>query len=132
MGSTLISCRPIWKSLRPFVPPWASSPQERDRLNYDARSILTTWGDRKASEFGLHEYGNRDWAGLTEDYYIPRWQMYFDSLSVSMEAGKSPSTIDWYAFGDKWNHSQKVFSPDPKGDTYTAALKIAQQLNLAP
>ena len=36
-----------------FVPPWASSPAELDRLNYDARSILTTWGDRKASEFGL-------------------------------------------------------------------------------
>ncbi len=115
-----------------FVPPWASSPQELDRLNYDARSILTTWGDRKASEFGLHEYGNRDWAGLTSDYYMPRWQMYFDSLSASLASGEDPKSIDWYAFGDRWNHSQKAYTASPQGDTYTAAVAIARTLHLLP
>jgi alpha-N-acetylglucosaminidase len=115
-----------------FVPPWASSPAELDRLNYDARSILTTWGDRHASEFGLHEYGNRDWTGLTSDYYMPRWQMYFDSLSTSLATGEAPKPIDWYAFGDRWNHSQKVYHVNPQGDPYNAALAIAQTLHLAP
>jgi alpha-N-acetylglucosaminidase len=115
-----------------FVPPWASSPAELDRLNYDARSILTTWGDRKASEFGLHEYGNRDWAGLTSDYYMPRWQMYFDSLSNSLATGEPPKNIDWYAFGDRWNHSHKIYGANPQGDSYTAALSIARTLDLLP
>ncbi|WP_263367240.1 alpha-N-acetylglucosaminidase [Edaphobacter bradus] len=115
-----------------FVPPWASSPQETDRLNYDARSILTTWGDRRASEFGLHEYGNRDWAGLTSDYYMPRWQMYFDSLSASLATSEPPKTIDWYAFGDRWNHSRKAYTADPQGDPYVAALAIARTLHLLP
>jgi alpha-N-acetylglucosaminidase len=112
--------------------PWASSPAELDRLNYDARSILTTWGDRHASEYGLHEYGNRDWAGLTSDYYMPRWQMYFDSLSTSLATGAPPKNLDWYAFGDRWNHSQKVYNVNPQGDPYTAALAIAHNLHLAP
>lgn len=115
-----------------YVPPWASSPAELDRLNYDARSILTTWGDRHASEYGLHEYGNRDWAGLTSDYYLPRWRMYFDSLSVSLETGRPPKPIDWYAFGDRWNHAQRNYNAEAEGDTYTAALRIAQALHLAP
>jgi alpha-N-acetylglucosaminidase len=115
-----------------FVPPWASSPAELDRLSYDARSILTTWGDRHASEYGLHEYGNRDWAGLTGDYYLPRWQMYFDSLSISLASGVPPKSIDWYAFGDRWNHSQKMYEVDPQGDSYNAALAIARALHLAP
>jgi len=115
-----------------FVPPWASSSAELDRLNYDARSILTTWGDRHASEVGLHEYGNRDWAGLTSDYYMPRWQMYFDSLSTSLATGEPPRSIDWYAFGDRWNHSQKVYNNTPQGDPYTAALAIARTLDLLP
>ena len=38
----------------------------------------------------LHEYGNRDWAGLTSDYYMPRWQMYFDSLSNALATGTNP------------------------------------------
>jgi alpha-N-acetylglucosaminidase len=115
-----------------FVPPWASSPAELDRLNYDARSILTTWGDRHASEYGLHEYGNRDWAGLTSDYYLPRWQMFFDSLSTSLATGEPPKSIDWYAFGDRWNHSQKTYDVNPQGDPHTAALAIARTLHLAP
>ncbi|WP_260737666.1 alpha-N-acetylglucosaminidase [Tunturiibacter lichenicola] len=115
-----------------FVPPWASSPAELDRLNYDARSILTTWGDRKASEYGLHEYGNRDWAGLTSDYYRPRWRMYFDSLADSLATEEAPKSIDWYAFGDRWNHSQKSYAAVPQGDSYPAALAIAHALHLAP
>jgi alpha-N-acetylglucosaminidase len=115
-----------------FVPPWASSPQELDRLNYDARSILTTWGDRKASEFGLHDYGNRDWADLTSDYYMPRWKMYFDSLSASLASGQAPRSIDWYAFGDQWNHNKKIYAATPQGDTYTAAVAIARALHLLP
>jgi alpha-N-acetylglucosaminidase len=115
-----------------FVPPWASSPEELDRLNYDARSILTTWGDRKASEYGLHEYGNRDWAGLTSDYYMVRWQMYFDSLSTALDTVETPKAIDWYAFGDQWNHSQKTYAATPHGDSYDAALAIAHTLHLAP
>jgi alpha-N-acetylglucosaminidase len=115
-----------------YVSPWASSPAERDRLNYDARSILTTWGDRKASEAGLHEYANRDWAGLTSDYYLPRWKMYFDSLSTSLATNEPAKPIDWYAFGDRWDHSQRQFTATPQGETYAAALAIARELHLAP
>jgi alpha-N-acetylglucosaminidase len=115
-----------------YVPSWASSPAELDRLNYDARSILTTWGDRKASERGLHEYGNRDWAGLTSDYYTPRWKMYFDSLAASLTTNGPPKPIDWYAFGDHWNHSRRQFNAAAQGDSYAAALAIARDLQLAP
>ncbi len=116
-----------------YVPAWASSPEELDRLNYDARSILTTWGERRASEQGgLHEYGNKDWAGLTRDYYMPRWRMYFDSLDASLVTGKPPRPIDWYAFGDRWNHGHEHFSATAEGDSYSAAMAIARELHLAP
>lgn len=115
-----------------WVAPWASSPAELARLNYDARSILTTWGDRGASEAGLHDYGNRDWAGLTSDYYLPRWKLFFDSLSTSLNTGQAPQSIDWYAIGDAWNRSHTTYSATPKGNTYAAALAIAQDLDLAP
>ncbi|HZY61127.1 MAG TPA: alpha-N-acetylglucosaminidase [Edaphobacter sp.] len=115
-----------------YVPQWSSSPAEMDRLNYDARSILTTWGDRHASEAGLHEYGNKDWAGLTSGYYMPRWKMFFDSLSRSLETGNPPAKIDWYAFGDRWNHAQTEYTSTPKGNSYAEALEVARRLHLAP
>jgi alpha-N-acetylglucosaminidase len=114
-----------------YVPAWSSSPDDLARIEYDAHSILTTWGDRTASD-QLHEYGNRDWAGLISSYYAPRWKMYFDSLDNALTSDKQPKPIDWYAFGDQWNRSKRQFATEPVGDTYTISLEIAQRLGVAP
>lgn len=114
-----------------YVPTWATSPDELALLQYDAHSILTTWGNRNASG-NLHEYGNRDWAGLTSTYYAPRWKMFFDSLETSLRTGAAPQPIDWYSFGDTWNRSPQKFSAEPAGDTYAASIAIANALHLQP
>lgn len=115
------------------VPAWASSKAELAQLNYDARSILTTWGDRHASTIGgLRDYANRDWAGLTADYHLPRWQQFFASLRRSLDTGKPPEPIDWYAVGDRFNRETKTYSAMPQGDAYDAALAVARVLHLAP
>lgn len=112
------------------VQPWASSSQERTRLDYDVRSLLTTWGDRKASEdANLHDYGNKDWAGLTHDYYRLRWQTYFQSLDEALRTGTPPKTIDWFAMGEAWNRGTQVYSDKPEGDAYEVAKRVAEALH---
>ncbi|MGA7540016.1 MAG: alpha-N-acetylglucosaminidase [Steroidobacteraceae bacterium] len=109
------------------VRPWASSPAELARLNFDARSILTIWGDRQASEAGgLHDYGNRDWAGLTGDYYRMRWQRYFHGLEESLRTGARPQPIDWFALGEKWSRASQRYPERPIGDTYALAGQVAR------
>src|SRR5437588_9850897 len=80
-----------------YVPAWSSSPADLAQIEYDAHSILTTWGDRTASN-ELHEYANRDWAGLVSDYYAPRWKFYFNSLDETLKTGAQPNFIDWLDF----------------------------------
>jgi alpha-N-acetylglucosaminidase len=114
-----------------FVPPWASTPEERARLNYDARSILTTWGDRNASEGAdLHDYGNKDWAGLTHDYYRVRWHRYFASLDAELSTGVRGEPVDWFELGDAWNRDSHPYPSRPHGDAYVIATRIARTLNL--
>ena len=111
------------------VRPWASSPAELARLDFDARSILTVWGDREASEAaGLHDYGNKDWAGLTRGYYRLRWQKYFDALDASLRTGTAPTPIDWFALGDAWSHGAQRYSSRPVGDPHALAAKVARVL----
>jgi alpha-N-acetylglucosaminidase len=113
------------------VRPWASTPDEAAQLDYDARSILTTWGDRKASEGAdLHDYGNKDWAGLMRDYYRARWQIFFASLDAELRTGIQGNPIDWFALGDAWNHSTPLYSDRPHGDAYIVANRIAKSLTL--
>jgi alpha-N-acetylglucosaminidase len=114
-----------------FVASWASTPEEALRLNFDARSILTTWGDRKASEGAdLHDYGNKDWAGLTRDYYRVRWQTYFESLDAELSTGVSGKPLDWFELGDAWNRDSRPYSNQPHGNSFVIATRIARALNL--
>jgi alpha-N-acetylglucosaminidase len=115
------------------VPGWASTAEELARLNYDARSLLTTWGDRHASEVAhLHDYGNKDWAGLTRDYYRLRWATYFRSLDQELRTGEPAAAIDWYEMGEAWNRGSQHYPDQPRGDPYLVAAKIAATLKLVP
>ncbi len=114
-----------------WVPAWSHSAHGRAPLEYDARSIITTWGDRTASE-DLHEYGNRDWSGLVSTYYAPRWQLYFNALDTALKTGSAPKPIDWYAFGDAWNRSTAHYPVEPTGDPYVEAKAVAAMLKLQP
>jgi len=112
-----------------YVQPWASTPDELERLRFDARSLLTTWGDRKAGEgASLHDYGNKDWSGLTGDYYKARWQAYFNALQQQLRAGIPAAPIDWFAFGERWSRNSGAYTTVPTGDSRQIALQIAQEV----
>jgi alpha-N-acetylglucosaminidase len=114
-----------------YVELWGSTPDERLRLQFDARSILTTWGDRKASQgASLHDYGNKDWAGLTGDYYKVRWQTYFDSLDEQLRTASAAEPIDWFALGDEWNRGTQHYSSQPRVNARLMAARVARELGL--
>ncbi len=102
---------------------WAQDKPEADALDYDARSILTDWGTRQASQSGLHDYANRDWSGLTRDYYMRRWRMFFASLDRSLALGRPPMPIDWFAVGEQWNRDHAAYPAAPRGDPVALARR---------
>ncbi len=110
---------------------WAGSPTEEKALQYDVRSLLTTWGDRQVSEH-LHDYANKDWSGLVGDLYYQRWKLYFDSLAIAMRTNTEPKPVDWFAVENAWNlrpdHSVLI----PHGDPYAQASAIYQELRSHP
>ncbi|MFB7453120.1 alpha-N-acetylglucosaminidase [Streptomyces sp. NPDC056194] len=111
---------------------WAAGPEERDRLEYDARSILTTWADRGPSDSaGLHDYANREWAGLVQDVYAPRWAAYFASLDTALVQGTAPAAIDWFAREDAWAHGHQAYPTSPTGDPVALAGEVAAALTVA-
>ena len=112
-----------------YVRPWAANPDELRRLQFDARSLLTTWGDRHASEeASLHDYGNKDWSGLTGDYYKARWQAYFTALKEQLRTGTPAPPIDWFACGEKWNRDTRTYPTAPTGDPREIARQIILEL----
>jgi len=108
----------------------AADPAERAKLEFDARSILTVWGDRSgAVSGGLHDYANREWAGLVGDFYYTRWKLYFDSLKSALSNRTTPATMDWFANGDSWSRQQNVYATEPQGDIVQIAQKVLHELS---
>lgn len=108
---------------------WGADPEERDRLEYDARSILTTWAGRGPSETGgLRDYANREWSGLVQDVYAPRWAAYFASLDRALVTGTAPVAVDWFARDDAWARGHQHYPTTPTGDPFALAGEVRAAL----
>ncbi|QKW07666.1 alpha-N-acetylglucosaminidase [Streptomyces sp. NA04227] len=108
---------------------WGADDAERDRLQEDALTLLTTWGARAHSGTGkLHDYANREWAGLTRGLYRLRWKTYFDTLAQSLEDGTEPTPVDWYTVERGWLDNPGRLAERAEGDTYKVARQVRDEL----
>jgi alpha-N-acetylglucosaminidase len=112
---------------------WGADPAEKDQLEWDARTLVTVWGTRKASDWGgLHDYSNRDWSGLMKDFYRPRWAKYFGELTAALQQNRAPAEIDWFAWEDAWTRQHNKFAAQPAGDPYRVAQNVARAVQRTP
>lgn len=105
---------------------------EAGRLEHDARSLITVWGHRAGFDAGLSDYANREWAGLIDTYYAPRWRTYFDELGAALAEGRTPEPIDWYAVGDSWARRTDPLPQRPSGDVHELASEVVTFLRSRP
>ena len=81
----LVSCHPTfsfgrWTKAASMA---GTTPEESAYFVRNARTLLTTWGDRDQS---LNDYANRTWSGLVSGYYAKRWKMFLDAAVGSLES----------------------------------------------
>ncbi len=64
---------------------WGHNEKEKALYERNAKDLITLWGDEHSP---LHEYACRQWSGLLNDFYLPRWQQFFNVLHTSLLTGK--------------------------------------------
>lgn len=100
-----------------FARSWGDTPEQSDAYEANARRLITTWGPGKGPD-GLNDYACRVWSGVIRDYYIPRWEHYFESM-------KSGEPFDYNAWEYKYVEEQRGVSPvEPYDDTVEAAREL--------
>lgn len=98
--------------------------ENRDLYEWNARTLITVWGNKPASEKGgLHDYSGREWNGLLSDLYYYRWKLFFDNTIKEMLGEKLPP-IDFFAIEEAWTHQQKKYSDKPEGNVLEVATEI--------
>lgn len=92
----------------------------------NARLLITIWGpyDPKTK---VHDYANKEWSGLLNDFYLPRWQRFYQDLSQQME-GKAPEDIDYFAMERAWTEQTKAYSTRPTGGYLTCVDSVLSKI----
>lgn len=71
------------------------TPAEKAYMEFQARTMITLWGDREGSD-ELHDYAAREWNGLLKDFYKQRWVSYLNILRCSFVTGQKPMDYNRY------------------------------------
>lgn len=91
----------------------------KDLFELNARALITTWGPMKnASGGSLMDYSNRQWAGLTADYYYPRWEAWINDRVYALENNTTPAKHDWFMYGWEWANQKS-----DQGDAFTTEVR---------
>ncbi|WP_367278341.1 alpha-N-acetylglucosaminidase [uncultured Rikenella sp.] len=126
LQDTLLSSRPEF-----MVGPWIESAMQWSRLRpqqdfyrWNARTLLTTWGNRHAADIGgLRDYAHREWSGLLRDLYYPRWQTFFDA----MNRGDAPPA-DYYPMESAWAAATAPYPIQAETHPIETAWKVYNRL----
>jgi len=110
---------------------WGITDQEKAVYERNAKNLITLWGD---AESPLNEYACRQWSGLLDDFYKPRWQHFFE---VVMKSIKSGGEIDMESFDEfirqwewHWVNGRKDYPVEPIGNPIELSKQIYKKYRL--
>lgn len=103
---------------------WGATDAERARLEWNARRVLTLWGEGRS----IDDYARKEWSGMLSGYYHKRWRWFFDELGRSLSAGRK---LDGGAYGAElrkwmvdWSDGRESYLAEPSGDSVEVARRL--------
>ncbi|XP_062554959.1 alpha-N-acetylglucosaminidase-like [Armigeres subalbatus] len=98
---------------------------ERQKYEYNARIQITLWGPQGQ----IVDYANKQWAGVVQDFFLPRWKLFLSEMTNAMGQNK---TINEGKIRDKifktvelpFCTSNKRYPTEPVGDSLQIAREV--------
>ncbi|MEI6394023.1 MAG: alpha-N-acetylglucosaminidase [Verrucomicrobiota bacterium] len=103
---------------------WGKNRTEKDRLEWNARRVLTMWGDQTL----IRDYSRRQWSGMLTGFYLPRWEKFFLAADAALASGVSFDTAafdrelqDWEC---RWADRHESYPTRPRGDSFKVSRRL--------
>ena len=103
----------------------ATDKNERRLYEWNARNLITLWGPRNSP---LHDYAQKQWAGMMKDFYYPRWKMLIEQVERSLKSktkfNYKKFELDITAFEEGWTKQNNNYRTEPTGNPVEEAKRI--------
>ncbi|XP_058053738.1 alpha-N-acetylglucosaminidase [Anopheles bellator] len=66
---------------------FGETPLQRQKYEYNARIQITLWGPQGQ----IVDYANKQWAGMVQDFFVPRWRVFLTELGIALAANGTAS-----------------------------------------
>ena len=103
---------------------WGETAAEKDRLEWNARRVISMWGQTPA----IRDYSRREWSGMLASFYLRRWEKFYAALAESLESGRP---FDQAAFDRDlrqwelaWADGHEFHRVSPEGDTVAVSKQL--------
>ena len=125
----LSACHPQFRLDKWIEDAEALALNEGEKAYYarNARTIITTWGYKS----NIRDYAARQWSGLIQSYYAPRWEMYVEELISCLKEGREYDQTAFFekltAFENTWAVEGCNISYREQVDAYVLCLQLADK-----
>ena len=104
---------------------WGGNDAEKELLEWNARNQITLWGPKDSR---LHDYAQKQWSGLIEGFYRPRWERFFNTLSECLDKGVKFDAATYEAdirtWEEAWTKQNQPYPDKPAGDPVAVASRL--------
>lgn len=87
----------------------------------NAKLQISIWGPDWNKETDLHEYAAKEWSGMLNSLYYPRWKMFIEE-QLSVAEGKPIKQPDYFSLEKSWAESLDIPSEPQLTDAQRRAL----------
>ena len=103
---------------------WGKTPAEKAYCERAARELITTWTLPETHV----DYASREWAGLIQDVYLPRWTIWTKALDAGIKKkwkiNEKAIRNDIRKSDIAWVKANKVYSAEPIGDPVAISKEL--------
>lgn len=110
---------------------WGKTPAEKAKLEWNARRVITMWGEKTA----IRDYSRREWSGMLSGFYLKRWEKFLGTLKAALDTPDSfkEKTVDeeLQHWERSWADQFEKYPTQPEGDSVQTAQMLWDKYHVA-
>jgi alpha-N-acetylglucosaminidase len=103
---------------------WGRTEAEKARLEWNARRVLTLWGETPV----IDDYAHKEWSGMISGFYLRRWEKALERAKKDLREGRAFDAgafdVEIRPWMRQWSSERDSYPDRARGDSVEEAGRV--------